>query len=278
MFSFYFLLYTFVYIYCNYIHKSFFPKYHISEYIYGISFNNNNDKNIEDNTNNTDNSEKRLTTVRTERNKVITKDEVWHAFTILTSTINSCVCLTLVFHNLINLYEMKNLEYVPDEFSTNILFYFCDYLFVDGMFMLFNFKISNTKYLFSTLLFLLHHFVGWAGIALIAYIEKGFFLGFYFCFTELSTLFLNLSCLYSHKNLSIFNSFYICFALCRLLTLPLLWSYIFYNFKTILNLPYLQYWFVMYGSILLSVLNLVWFTLINYKMQKMISKEVSITI
>lgn len=201
----------------------------------------------------------------------------WNLFTRLMSTFNSIVCLSLVvytccnFTHLSSIYSDINSD-IHDDLSINLLFSFSSYLFVDGLFIFSTFdfhkSLSDFKYLFLNLLILAHHFIGSLGIGLIAYTEKTLFLGIYFACTEFSTFFLNLSWYY-YDNLVFFNYFYWSFIFSRLLTLPFLWFYIYLNLSDIYLLPILQFCFVIYGCLLMTLLNLVWFIFIHFKLQKM---------
>jgi hypothetical protein len=189
------------------------------------------------------------------------KEKVWNGFTRVVSTLNALQCVYMVGRNLLNR-KMFDLYYLPDESSNNALFLFSSYLFVDGIFLL----PELTNFNFQLFLSLLHHFIGSFGIYLIAYNEMGFFLGFYFAMTELSTPLLNLS--WGFRKPIFLTIFYILFTICRILTIPVLLFYLHINTTSIYTLPPLHSFMCFYGSYTLITLNLIWFIFLTRKISK----------
>ena len=113
----------------------------------------------------------------------------------------------------------------------------------------------------SNILSLIHHFVGSIGIFLIAYNQLGFFLGFYFAFTEISTPFLNLSWIFRTKK--IMRIFQIIFFFCRILSSPFLLYYLHVNYDKIMSLSLLNRFMSFYGSYSLIALNIIWYVMIS---------------
>jgi hypothetical protein len=187
------------------------------------------------------------------------KEKTWNGFTRIASTANALQCIYMVSRNLLNR-EMMNLYYLPDEASNNALYIFSSYLFIDGAFSTPEFYRSPN---FSLVLSLLHHFVGSFGIFLIAYKEMGFFLGFYFAMTELSTPILNLSWKWRHPTL--LKLFFVVFISCRLLTIPILLYYLRINTDKIYTLSPIQSFMCFYGSYTLIALNLIWASFLTRK-------------
>jgi len=83
--------------------------------------------------------------------------------------------------------KIFDLYYVGNNYQIHTLYRFSYYLLIDGIFHL------NSKFNLSNITSLIHHFVGSLGIYMIAESRMGFFLGFYFAMTEISTPFYNLS-------------------------------------------------------------------------------------
>jgi len=162
----------------------------------------------------------------------------------------------------VNNLGMLNLYYKASKYSLDILFQFSYYLFVDGLFQLPDLK----NFSFPLLLSILHHLVGGLGIYMIANNEMGFFLGYYFALTEISTPFLNLSWFFRKDFL--FKIFYIFFFSSRIATFPLLLEYLSDNTEYIMLLPVQQRFMSFYGSYTLIVLNLVWFIFMTKKLIK----------
>lgn len=181
-------------------------------------------------------------------------------FTRIVSTINALQCIRLTYLTLQirPIGNISDLYYVADEQFLDSLFLFSSYLFIDGIFL-----FSDFQYNFSFLLSVLHHFVGSIGIYLIASNRMGYFLGFYFAMTELSTPLLNLSWVFRKKYL--FLSFYVSFIFCRILTIPLLLVYLSNNSSSLYTLHPLHSFMSFYGSYTLIFLNVVWFLLITKK-------------
>lgn len=193
---------------------------------------------------------------------MISERRQWNIFTRLISTINSIQCIYMIIYtmydNSYNILPLDHLYYFPKDYQIHSLFYFSSYLFVDGIFCLF-----NESFNFSTLLSLLHHFVGAYGIYLIAENRLGFFLGFYFAMTEFSTFFLNISWYIRRKYL--FYLFYISFITCRILTIPILLRYITNNDFYLMFLPDHHKDMVIYGSYVLIFLNVTWYIIMTLK-------------
>ncbi len=185
---------------------------------------------------------------------------IWDSFTRVISTLNSIQCVYMVYCE--TFYSksigMYNIYYIADESSLRTLFWFSSYLFIDGIFQL------PDKMSFSLILSILHHFVGSIGIYIIANTKMGFFLGYYFAMTEISTIFLNLS--WVLRNKIIFYIFYIFFVLSRIITIPFLLDFINYNSSEILKLIPFYYNMVYYGSYTLLTLNFIWFIFLTKKL------------
>lgn len=193
---------------------------------------------------------------------VFLKNKYWDIFTRIISTLNALQCTYLFLSNLTNT-KMFDLLYVASPSSLSSLYYFSFYLLIDGVFLipfLKPFSIQNT-------LSLLHHLVGSLGIYLIASNRKGFFLGFYFSLTEISTPLLNLSWFFRHPRLLI--TFYLFFFIFRILTVPILLFYLHINESLIAQLSPLNYYMTYYGSYTLILLNVTWFVLITKKIKEL---------
>jgi hypothetical protein len=184
----------------------------------------------------------------------------WDIFTRIISTMNALQCMYMVGKNLLNTKQF-DLLYIADVSSLNSLYLFSTYLVIDGLFIIPDLSQPNKTP--QIILSLLHHFVGSLGIYLIASNEKGFFLGFYFAMTEISTPVLNL--LFFRKNTFLLKLFYYIFTLCRIITIPILLIYLHFNKSQILNLSFLNYFMSFYGSYALITLNLIWFYFLRKK-------------
>lgn len=189
----------------------------------------------------------------------------WDIFTRVVSTLNAAQCIYMVGRNLLNTKQF-DLYYVADQSSLNSLFLFSTYLVIDGIFLIPDLSTPN----FQLFLSLLHHFLGSLGIYLIASNQKGFFLGFYFALTEMSTPLLNLLWVYKSKNL--LRAFFYLFTMCRILTIPALLLYLHVNKTSIQSLSILNSFMSFYGSYALIFLNLIWF----YYLRKKVNKKVNI--
>lgn len=224
-----------------------------------------------------------------ERRKLTVKNDFtsWELFTRVMSSFNALRCARLVFRVLAEwnpetldlLYpfsavDLKSYTVIYSDlpvlryfFPETILFQFCNYLLVDGIFMLW-FEFSHGRFTRYSILSVLHHFVGGLGIFLIALNEKGLLLGLYFCCTEISTPFLHVSWLFRKTDYKTytFSIFYVIFFLCRICTIPFLLYYLNMNEEAIYLLPALQYYMVYYGSYCLIFLNIVWFILMTIKL------------
>ena len=161
------------------------------------------------------------------------KRRSWDVFTRVISTCNAINCVYMVGRNLFNV-KMFDLYYVADEASLNTLYAFSSYLAIDGFFILPDVSKNNIPILLS----LMHHFVGALGIYLIADNKMGFFLGFYFAMTELSTPFLNLS--WGFRRSELLKIFYVLFFCSRILTIPILLYYLHTNTAEILKLNFIN--------------------------------------
>ena len=192
-----------------------------------------------------------------------TKRTIWDTFTRVISTINAIDCINMTFHSLLNWDNYFDLHFTANEYQIDMLFWFCSYLFIDGIFQIPDIFKSFNLNLFSSII---HHFVGGFGIYLIANTKMGFFLGFYFSMTEISTPFLNLS--WFIKNKYLFLTFYGLFMISRILTSPLLLIYLRINEEKIIELVPLQYFMVYYATLTLILLNFVWFLFLTKKLLK----------
>ena len=188
--------------------------------------------------------------------------KLWDIFTRIISTLNALNCIYMIYYELFqsppNKLGMLNLYYVASDYSLKTLFQFSHYLLVDG-----TFQIPDIGS-FQTLLSILHHFVGGIGIYMIADNKMGFYLGFYFAMTEISTPFLNLSWFFRYKRL--FLIFYIFFFLSRIVTIPFLLEYLSRNTEYILTLPTHQNLMCFYASYALIMLNVIWFIFMTKKL------------
>ena len=176
-----------------------------------------------------------------------------------TSTFNACLCIIAVLHE--NIFNYRNFHAVGSDELITTLYRFAAYLFVDGLFIL----LDQKKITKETVTFLLHHVVGGLGIFLMAYLRIGLGLGLYFAATEVSTPFLNLW--KNQKSVVWFRIFALFFFLARIVTLPLLWFYIYENTHLISE----THWFIQsmaYGGCgTLSLLNIIWFIAILLKLR-----------
>lgn len=192
------------------------------------------------------------------------KRKYWDSFTRIVSTFNAFNCVYMIYYETflspVHDQGMISLYYLASEYSLNVLFQFSYYLFVDGLFQLPDLKEKMSA---STILSILHHFVGGLGIYMIANNRKGFFLGYYFAMTEISTPFLNLSW-FIRKNF-LFNIFYAFFFLSRIITIPFLLEYLDTNTENLVKLPFQQTFMCFYGSYALITLNLIWFMFMSKK-------------
>ena len=194
----------------------------------------------------------------------------WDTFTRVVSTINALQC-TFMFFNVVKNELFKpnifSLSYSPLDSYTNSLFVFAGYLFVDGLFCL---PDLYTNFSYGLILSIVHHAVGCYGIYLIAVTRLGFFLGFYFAMTEISTPLLNLSWYYRHD--VFFVLFYILFFMYRITTIPLLLKYLLDNANEIWKLDGIRIFMSFCGSSTLILLNIIWFVFITQKVSAMSKK------
>ena len=195
------------------------------------------------------------------RTTVKDKRRYWDCFTRIVSTLNAFQCMYMIYCETIapKATGLSDLYYVATSSSLNSLYMFSSYLIVDGLFQL----PDLSEFSFSLVLSILHHFVGGLGIYLIAQNQIGFFLGYYFAFTEISTPFLNLSWFFRGKFL--FLIFYLFFFFSRIVTFPFLLEYLSHNTSEIMALQPLQIFMGFYGSYTLILLNLTWFIVLTKK-------------
>lgn len=192
----------------------------------------------------------------------------WFVLTKSLSTTNAICCLLTVLSE--NVSEYWDLLAPGNIYLLNGLYAFAAYLFVDGFFLFFTSRNQKNGEKITSLL---HHFVGGLGIYLIAYNQMGLGLGLYFAGTEASTPFLNIWKLtskhYNH-NRSLVNFTFVLFAItffiARIVTLPVLWYYIYINTSAIVKLHWFNQLMVYFGSGTLSILNLIWFVFILNKL------------
>lgn len=181
----------------------------------------------------------------------------WKTFTRIMSTFNALHCISFAIFNFpyyfINFSDMNDFFFVKHDLKN--LYDFSAYLLVDGIFTLAFFIYKKGP--MSEILSLFHHFIGSLGIFLIASNNQGFFLGWYFAMTELSTPFLNLSW-YWRDNGSLFLCFYSLFIICRIFTIPFLLNYLLNNSHKISTIKTLNYLMAYYATYLLIFLNTVW--------------------
>jgi hypothetical protein len=194
---------------------------------------------------------------------LIKKRSKWDTFTRIISTFNALQCTYMIFivvKNELLRSDIFSIYYSPTDYYTNTLFIFAGYLFVDGLFCL---PDLYTDFSFGLILSILHHVIGGYGIYLIADTKLGFFLGFYFAMTEISTPLLNLSWYY-RKDI-FFNLFYVFFFMYRIVTIPILLKYLSENAVEISKLDPLRVFMSFYASYALIVLNIIWFLFITQK-------------
>lgn len=187
----------------------------------------------------------------------------WDTFTRIISTFNALQCTYMVFtvvKNELLRSDIFSITYSPTDYYINSLFIFAGYLFVDGLFCL---PDLYTEFSFGLILSIAHHVVGGYGIYLIADTNLGFFLGFYFAMTEISTPLLNLSWYY-RKDI-FFNLFYVFFFMYRIVTIPILLKYLSENASEINKLDPLRVFMSFYASYTLIFLNIIWFLFITQK-------------
>ncbi len=195
----------------------------------------------------------------------------WDCFTRIMSTINAVQCTCMSLYVLNNNVGIWNILQGGEDLETYSLLSFATYLFVDGLLQL---PDLITQFSPSLVLSVLHHFVGGYGIYLIGSRRIGLFLGIYFAITEISTPFLNLSWWFYRNKIqnveskSVFITFYILFVVFRIFTIPLLGLYLFINFSTINNLKLVEYVMVYYGSLILVLLNSIWFIMLSIKIKQ----------
>jgi len=195
----------------------------------------------------------------------------WDRFTRIMSTFNALQCSYMGLNAVYNNMGIWQLNYKTPDFETYILLSFATYLFVDGIL-----QIPDLYTYFSSglILGLLHHFIGGFGIYLIGSRRKALFLGIYFALTEISTPLLNLSWWCYKKDIKnnfykiVFISFYILFVVFRICTIPFLGIYLYINSLEIDQLPLLESSMVYYGSLLLVLLNSIWFISLSIKLYK----------
>jgi len=186
---------------------------------------------------------------------IILNKEYWNKFTRLMSCINAiqCTCMVLFAETA----SMYDIYYVAEESSLKSLFFFASYLFVDGTFQILD------EWNLNLMLSVLHHFVGGLGIYIIVNMQMGFFLGYYFAMTEISTIFLNFAWFYRKRFTLII--FYVSFTICRILSIPFLFEFLKSNAEDISFLTPFHYNMVYYGSYTLTILNFIWFILLTKK-------------
>jgi hypothetical protein len=204
--------------------------------------------------------------------KILNQRSKWDTFTRIISTFNALQCTYMVFivvKNELLRPDIFSIYYPPTDYYTNTLFIFAGYLFVDGLFCL---PDLYTDFSFGLILSILHHVIGGYGIYLIADTKLGFFLGFYFAMTEISTPFLNLSWYYrntsqeeNYRKDVFFNLFYVFFFMYRIVTIPILLKYLSENAIEINKLDPLRVFMSFYASYTLIFLNIIWFLFITQK-------------
>jgi hypothetical protein len=203
----------------------------------------------------------------------INNDKKFNLFTRIMSTINAFICIGVIIKTLLitGFWHYLPVYAKGDQTLITGLTLFYSYLFVDGLFSMFHF-IKNISW--SNFFTIVHHFIGGYGIYLMVRDEVGFGLGIYFAATEISTPLLNLSWfIYTNKSNSlkgnegiIFISFYITFILSRILTIPILCYYIFYNYTLINSFDWLLYIMLYTGSGCLVMLNITWTVMLTKKL------------
>jgi len=196
-------------------------------------------------------------------------DYGWGIFTHISSTLNAIQCIGMVIPAIWYSYsDLTNLMYSGTDQIVLSLYWFSAYLCVDGYFALLQYRDKPTT---QGLLGLAHHFVGGYGIYLIASQRMGLGLGIYFAWTELSTPLLNLSWLLYvnriHNRLSrtVFTLFWAVFTIVRIFTIPVLFNYIWSNGTLISQLNAVNYFMLYGGSLMLVLINLVWFVMLTKK-------------
>lgn len=183
----------------------------------------------------------------------------WDSFTRIVSTFNSLQCVYMVYSE----YSSSLIDFTYQA-NRDPLFIFSGYLFVDGLFQL---PDLYTDFSSGLILSIVHHVVGGFGIYLIANDKLGFFLGYYFALTEISTLFLNLSW-FLRTNLT-FCIFYFLFIISRISTIPILLNYLSVNSVSIYQLTPLKSFMCFYASYALIALNCIWTIALTSKFVKL---------
>ena len=189
--------------------------------------------------------------------------EYFEIFTRLMSTWNALWCSYYAISNLN--YNYLDLNYIGTSGLIDGLKNFYKYLFIDGVFHLSTTIQEPTR---GNILGLVHHWVGGYGIYLIATERRGLGLGIYFLMTEISTPLLNLSWyLYINKieGKNVFWLFWAVFGLVRVVTIPVLMYYLIHNRGLISGLGWVHLIMTVGGSLVLTKLNLTWFTMITRK-------------
>lgn len=199
----------------------------------------------------------------------------WNCFTRVVSTINAIQCSYMVYTVFFNESGIGDILYIPREESINSLFFMSSYLFVDGLFQIPDlFKGFNVGVFTS----IIHHCVGSFGIYLIAFERQGFFIGWYFAMTEISTPFLNFSWILHENKIHniiskfVFLTFYIVFIMSRIATIPLLYYFEDLNYDSIILLSSLHYNMIYYGCYTLGCLNIMWTFFLTSKLVNIMTK------
>ncbi len=144
--------------------------------------------------------------------------DIWDISTRTVSTANAVRCIYISVYSLLYYYQkMWDFNWQGDDLIIKYLYGFSSYLLIDGIFSVIKVnKISITN--------IIHHIVGGYGIYLIVTRRLGLGFGIYFCFTELSTPFLNISWfLYNSNNRYKYLCFFIFYTTLGRLFNDILW-------------------------------------------------------
>ena len=187
----------------------------------------------------------------------------WDINTRIISTVNALQCTYMVVTNMSTNYY--GFLYQGNNYVINSLFCFAAYLFVDGIFYLPEVIAHPT---IPGITSLLHHFIGGIGIYLMADMRVGLGLGLYFAGTEISTPLLNLSWYtykYNPDDKTPLFLFYLSFFMARILTIPILIHYIYFNMTELNQLDWVPFIMGYGGSGTLMILNILWFAMLSIK-------------
>lgn len=200
----------------------------------------------------------------------------WGLYTRVISTISALYTISGVYYAY--KYEDHWLTFfaVNNNTSRYIISWMPLYLFVDGIFEI---PILFIYPNIHNLLVVLHHFIGGMGMYYLLNENKGYYIAIFFAGTELSTPFLNLSWLMLQFKINnilstgIFLIFFTTFLIARIIPIPFLAYYLYYNIAYIIDMNAYYQIMIFGGSLFITCLNLKWtgqiyrriLSYINYK-------------